>query len=140
MRISAFVAVALFAAAPALAASMPMDTPTDIGSVNAVCTGVGSAENDPRWTAYPVRVVFSNGGAQFLSGVHLTLNQDGKTLATVDCDGPWVLLKLPKGDYRVTATLTGQPGGKPHSADFSTSGMGAQQRVEIQFPKVEANQ
>ena len=140
MRISVFFAVALFAAAPALAASMPMDTPTDMGGVNVVCTGVGSAENDPRWAAYPVRVVFSNGGAQFLSGVHLTLSQGGKTLATVDCDGPWVLFKLPKGQYTATATLTGQPGGKPHSRDFSTSGSGAQQRVEIQFPKVEANQ
>ena len=58
-----------------------------MGSVNAVCTGVGSAENDPRWTAYPVRVVFSNGGAQFLSGVHLTLNQGGNTLATVVAPG-----------------------------------------------------
>jgi hypothetical protein len=54
---------------------MPMDTPVPIGSAHAVCTGVGQgAENDPRWASFPIRLEFSNKGAQYLSGVHLDLS------------------------------------------------------------------
>ncbi|HEX3809295.1 MAG TPA: hypothetical protein VHW02_06305 [Rhizomicrobium sp.] len=138
LAISGLTALALTGAARAQG-TMPMDTPTQINGVDTVCTGVGDgAENDPRWAGYPIRVVFSNGGAQFLSGVHLTLS--GKASATLDCAGPWVLLKLPPGgNYKVTATLLAQPGGTPRSMSFTVPSSG-QKRVEVQFPGVNANQ
>jgi len=47
---------------------------TTIGGVDTVCTGIGEeAQKDPRWLAYPVRIEFSNGGAQYLSGAHVEL-------------------------------------------------------------------
>jgi hypothetical protein len=114
---------------------MPMDTPVPIGGVQAVCTGVGQgAENDPRWLTFPVRLEFSNKAAQYLSGVHVDLaSASGKPLGSLDCDGPWVLLGVSQGTYRVTATLLSQPGGGIASATFTTPSSG-QKRVGLQFP------
>ena len=55
-----------------------------------------------------------------------------RTVATLDCAGPWVLLKLGKGKYTVHATLTGQQGGGTASATFSPPAKG-QKRVELGF-------
>lgn len=130
---------ALFAGS-AFADSLPMDTPVPMDGIETVCTGIGSAKDDPRWASYPVRVEFSNGSAQYLAGAHVMLSGGGKTLASFDCLGSWVLFQLPKGSYKVTATLTSQPGGAPRSTEFTTEGAGPQKRVEVQFPKVAANQ
>jgi len=114
---------------------MPMDTPVPIGGVQAVCTGVGQgAEDDPRWASFPIRLVFSNKGAQFLSGVHVNLAmENGKPMGSLECNGPWVLLGVSPGTYRVSATLLSQPGGGAASATFTTPSSG-QKRVELQFP------
>ena len=114
---------------------MPMDTPVPVGGVLAVCAGVGEgAENDPRWTSFPIRLVFSNKGAQYLSGVHVDLaTQSGKSIGSLDCDGPWVLLGVSPGTYRVSATLLSQTGGGTASTTFTPPSSG-QKRVELQFP------
>jgi hypothetical protein len=117
-----------------------MDTPVPVNGVETVCTGIGSGKDDPRWTEYPVRVEFSNGAAQYLAGVHVELASKHGPIASVDCDGSWVLFRLPAGTYRVTAQLTGQAGAQPHSATFTTSGNPPQKRVEVQFPRVAANE
>ena len=36
--------------------------PTTINGVEVVCTGVGSAKDDPRWSAYPVKIVLATTG------------------------------------------------------------------------------
>jgi hypothetical protein len=118
---------------------MPMDNPISIDGVQTVCTGIGDeAQHDPRWLAYPVRIEFSNGGAQYLSGAHVVLSSSGgKTIAAVDCEGPWVLFQVGPGNYKVTATLTGQQGAPPASAEFSPPASG-QKRVVLDF-KMPAN-
>lgn len=124
---------------PAMAdASLPMDSPTTLNGIETVCTGIGSGQDNPAWGAYPIRVEFSNGGAQYLAGAHIVLDKGGKTLTAFDCAGSWVLFKLPAGSYKVTATMTGQGGGTPRSATFSPPATG-QKRVVIQFP-VQPNQ
>ena len=132
-------AFGVLAALPAFAAVLPMDVPTKFGAVEAVCTGVGSAKDDPKWASYPIKLEFSNGGAQFLSGENVKLmNQTGQQLAEFDCPGPWVLLQLPKGSYSVTASIPQQSLG-PKSAKFEMPATG-QKRVEIQFPAAAPNQ
>jgi hypothetical protein len=118
---------------PANADPMPMDQEITMNGIQTVCTGVGSAEDNPQWKAYPVRVEFSNGGAQYLSGAHVMLSSGGKTLTALDCSGPWVLFQLKPGTYKVTATITDQPGAGTRSATFSPPATG-QKRVVIQFP------
>lgn len=116
----------------------PMDTPTTIGGVDTVCTGIGEQAHNPQWSAYPVRIEFSNGGAQYLSGAHVQLaTGGGRPIASLDCNGPMVLFRVRPGSYRVTATLVSQPGGTS-SATFTAPPSG-QKRVVLDF-KVGANQ
>jgi len=120
-------------AGPATADPLPMDNPATINGIETVCTGIGSAQEDPRWKTYPVRVEFSNGGAQYLAGAHVTLSSGGKPLVSFDCSGSWVLFRLKPGTYTVSATLTEQQSSGERSATFSPPASG-QKRVVIQFP------
>lgn len=147
MKFSTLAAVAILSGGiagylwPAHADSyVPMDNPISVNGVETVCTGIGDeAQHDARWPAYPIRVEFSNGGAQYLSGAHVVLSTDGgKTLAALDCAGPWVLFKLAPGNYRVDATLLNNQGGGTRSATFSPPATG-QKRVVLQF-KLQPNQ
>lgn len=118
---------------PAGADPLEMDNPTSVNGIETVCTGIGSAQEDPRWKSYPVRVEFSNGGAQYLAGVHVTLRSGAAELASFDCAGSWVLFRLKPGIYKVGATLREQPDAGERSATFSPPVRG-QKRVVIQFP------
>ena len=134
-------AAVLFAAAmmaPAMPQPMSMDTPVSFGGLQTVCTGVGSAKDDPQWAAYPIRIEFSNGGAQYLSGAHVILSDGGKPVADLNCAGPWVLVKGAPGAYEVTATINGSTA-KATTAKFSL-GTGAQKRVVLRFPDFQANE
>jgi hypothetical protein len=128
-------------ATPALADRMPMDTPVTVNGISTVCTGIGDeAQHDPRWAAYPIRVEFSNGGAQYIAGGHVELKKtSGETLASVDCSGTWVLFQLPAGDYSVTATLLYHPNQPARSASFSPPATG-QKRVVLEFKGVNPNE
>src|SRR5436309_15686483 len=98
--------MAIFASLAWADQPMPMDTPTTIGGVDTVCTGIGDeAQKDPRWLAYPVRIEFSNGGAQYLSGAHVELaTAGGRPILSLDCQGAWVLFRLQAGTYKISAT------------------------------------
>ncbi|HEY2007994.1 MAG TPA: hypothetical protein VGH23_03320 [Rhizomicrobium sp.] len=122
-----FAATATMMATNALAVQ---DTPTSINGIDTVCTGVGSAKDDPRWKAYPVKIVLATTGGADLANAHVTLARGGQTLVETDCDAPWVLFKAPPGQYTATATLIGGSG-QSHSASF-TSGA-AQKEVNILF-------
>ncbi len=136
MRIFLMTAITVFSTLATVAMAV-QDTPSVSNGVETVCTGVGSAKDDPRWSGYPVKVVFSNGTREFVAGEHVTLSRGGQTLVETDCDAPWVLFKAPAGKYTVTATLDGGAG---HSADFSTDGGGKQKRLDISFAKPPGNQ
>src|SRR3954465_5815749 len=106
------------------------DTPVTINGVEAVCTGVGSAKDDPRWAAYPIKIVLATTGGANLANAHVTLNKGRQEVAGLDCDAPWILFKAPPGAYTATATLIGGSG-RSNSASF-TSGT-AQKEITITF-------
>ena len=121
---------------PAHADPLPMDKPVTVDGIETACSGIGDqAKENPLWKSYPVRVEFSNGGAQYLSGAHVTLSQGGKTLTSFDCSGAWVLFKNLKvgTTYKVAATITDQPGAGEKSVSFTPPASG-QKRVVIQYP------
>ena len=122
-------ALASFAMNEALAVQ---DTPTTINGIETVCTGVGSAKDDPRWSAYPVKIVLATTGGANLANAHVSLSKGGKEVAGLDCDAPWILFKPPAGGYTATATLIGGSG-QSHSANFTTAGSGAQKEITIMF-------
>jgi hypothetical protein len=110
------------------------DTPMTQNGIETVCTGVGSAKDDPRWSAYPVKIVLATPGGANLANAHITLAKGGKPLVQTECDAPWILVKAPAGSYTATASLIGGSG-QSHSANFTTSGSGAQKEITIMFAR-----
>jgi hypothetical protein len=108
------------------------DTPVTINGVEAVCTGVGSAKDDPRWSAYPIKIVLATTGGANLANAHVTLTRGRQEVAGLDCDAPWILFRAPPGAYTATATLIGGSG-RSNSASF-TSGT-AQKEITITFAR-----
>ena len=138
-------AIAALAAAPALAKEepaaeapaptvLPLDAAQTIGDAEVACTGIGQTRADPKWATFPVRLEFANPRAEYLVGAIVTVSDArGRGLFTVSCDAPWVLLRMPPGSYRVSATLTGAPNARPRSAPISPPRSG-QTRVVLTFP------
>ena len=112
------------------AAQAVQDRPVTIGGIETVCTGVGSAKDNPAWSAYPVKLVFANPAGENLAQVHLLVMRAGRPLVETECDAPWLLMKLPAGSYDVTATVAGNAGSRMGKASFTTKG-GAQQTVNV---------
>ena len=135
MRAFAMTAAAAFFPLTILAgqALAVQDTPTTINGVETVCTGVGSAKDDPRWAAYPVKIVLATTGGANLANAHVSLSQDGKDVTGLDCDAPWILFKPAAGSYTAAATL--KVGGGTASQTFTTDGTGPQKEITLTFAR-----
>lgn len=105
--------------------------PATIGGIETVCTGVGSDKDNPAWSAYPVKLVFATPNGLDVAKEHVAVLQGGVPLVETDCDAPWVLMKLPPGDYSVRAMA---PDGGAQTVAFSTNGEG-QQTVTVTLPQ-----
>ncbi len=125
-------AVALGVVGAATAAFAAMDEPFTVGDVTAVCTGVGSAKDNPEWANYPVKLVLANGAGENLANAHFTVTRDGKEVLKTHCGAPWLLLKGPAGNYAATA-MVAESGPATRSASFNL-GAGAQKEVTLMFP------
>lgn len=114
-----------------------MDKPVKVSGIETVCTGIGSAQTDPRWKTYPVRVEFANKARRYVSDADVVLAKaDGTKLAAFFCPASWVLFKLPAGDFEVTATVAPGPGGTA-SQRFTAPATG-QKRVVLVFTSAAA--
>ena len=125
-------AVAIGLTMAATAAFAVQDTPFTAGGVTAVCTGVGSAKDNPDWPSWPVKIVLANSAGQNLAAAHFIVASGGRTLLETDCDAPWLLLKAPAGNYTASAMIVGGSGAS-RSASFTTSGSGPQKELTITF-------
>ena len=118
---------------PSAIQSVALDSQTVIGGVDVACTGIGETRNDPKWSAWPVRVEFSNAQHAYETDAAVALiDAKGKTVLKASCEGAWLLLKPGPGAYTVFARLTDRTA-KPRSARFQTPAHG-QIRVVIEFP------
>lgn len=108
------------------------DQPAIQNGVETVCTGVGSAKDNPAWSGYPVKLTFSNPAGEYESMEHVSITRNGQPVLETDCDAPWLLIKAPAGSYDVHASLPGS--GRTASANFSTAGSGGQKTVNLAFP------
>ena len=125
-------AVAIGLVCAATAAFAAQDTPFTANGVTAVCTGVGSAKDNPDWKGYPVKIVLANRAGENLASAHYTVTNAGKTVLETDCDAPWLLLKAPAGSYTASAMIVGGSGAS-RSTSFTTSGSGPQKELTITF-------
>ena len=123
---------ALFAVAAQAEGPLALDNPVMVSGIETVCTGIAQTRDDPRWTAYPVRIELSNTEAQLVADAHVVLAKpNGAKLAEFDCPASLVLFKLSPGRYKVTATISPTPRGTA-SATFNAPSKG-QKRVELVF-------
>ena len=112
------------------AVRLPFDTPTMIDGVETVCTGIGQdSRADPRWNAYPLKVVLAGEGGQYLGEAQVNVAAKGEIKMDVRCGGPWVLFKLEPGRYTVTAAINGNTARS--IAYVSPTGQG---RIVLRFP------
>lgn len=94
---------------PAVAQDLVLDRPTMVANIEAVCTGAGlDAREDPRWSAYGLKVEVAGEGGKYLGSESVALRKDGNSLLTVTCAGPWLLFRLPPGRYEVEARVGSQ--------------------------------
>jgi len=90
------------------ATKLPFDTPTMVDGMEAVCTGIGQdSRADPRWNAYPLKIVLAGEGGQYLGEADVNVAAEGETMMDVRCGGPWVLFNLESGRYTITAKING---------------------------------
>jgi hypothetical protein len=142
MRSNIQAAAAVIAAAAVLAPAMlasaepvavPIDGEASINGIGVGCTGVGESKLDPKWIAYPVRVEFSDASNAYLANEVLTVqNAGGAELISVFCEGPWILLKLAPGTYRIEGRVQGTDA-KTETATLRPPSHG-QMRVVLKFP------
>jgi hypothetical protein len=83
-----------------------------VGGVSYVSGGVGTSSIDRLDSLakdFNVKLVFALKSGEYVSDVRVTI-ADAKGGAVLDAtsEGPWLLIKLPAGAYRIVATLGGQ--------------------------------
>jgi hypothetical protein len=123
---AALVALLAFAGAAAAqgeAQGLPLDQTTTIGGIDFACTGIGQEKQDPRWTAFPAKVEFADLQGDLIADEILSVtNAKGEVLATVKCEGPWILLRpAAPGVYHVKGSFP-EGNAPPQSGMFSIPG------------------
>lgn len=122
----------LFAGTALAATALPPDRPVHIGTVDAVCTGVGlDSRLDPAWSSYPLKIEIAGRAGQYLGDVALTISRDDQEVVAVQCDGPWMLFRLLPGRYQVKAQTEGQT--VQSGAVVPGTGQG---RIILRFPEL----
>jgi hypothetical protein len=105
----------------------------EANGIKYACAGIGKvSRNDLRWPAFPVKLVFAAANGDFLGDPDVTVTDaSGKTVFSAQCNGPWVLIELAPGSYKVHAT--GQKG--QYAKDFPiTVSAGKQTSKTVRLP------
>ncbi len=77
--------------------------------------------------------MFAGPGGEYLGDEVLSVSTSGgRRLATVSCEGPWILLRLAPGRYTVTARPS-DPAGGARSATFNAPRSG-QFELTLRWP------
>jgi hypothetical protein len=88
------------------------ETIQTVGNISYVSGGVGTESQDrlnSLTKEFNLKLVFAMKSGGYVSGARVTLaDAGGKTLLDTSSEGPWLLVKLPSGRYRVMATLSGK--------------------------------
>jgi hypothetical protein len=96
----------------------------EANGIKYACAGVGKASRgDPRWASFPVKLQFAAANGDFLGDPAITVSDSsGKQVFQAQCNGPWVLIELAPGSYKVHAT--GQKGAYAKDFDLAVKANG----------------
>lgn len=113
---------------------LPLDKTTTIAGIDFACTGIGQEKQDPRWSAFPAKVEFADLQGDLIADEILSVsNARGETLATVKCEGPWILLRpAASGVYHVKGSFP-EGNAPPQSGMFSIPG---RVHLVMRFPAI----
>lgn len=108
-RLARLAAAALLAPAACLtAAAQPVQEPP----VRALSGGIGSDESEQlrgQQDKFSATFVFARPGGEYIAGVNVRITRaDGTMVYENPSAGPWLLIDLPPGSYRVQADHGGQ--------------------------------
>lgn len=118
-------AIATTLAAGALVALSALPAPAE---VTAQCSGIGEEERAAaEGIPHTLRLVYAQPDGHYLGGIETRISGASGELISVRCPGPWVLVDLPDGTYRVSATFKGQT----KSAQVTISGGARRQQVIV---------
>jgi hypothetical protein len=98
------------ALAGAVAAVAPAQAVTDpeqnYQGISYACTGIGlESRADPRWGAYPAKLVFAERTGGYLGDIRVAIDDAaGNRVFEAHCLSPWLVVNLPPGSYRIDAT------------------------------------
>jgi hypothetical protein len=129
----ALAVIATLSAPLAALAQSGGDPILEANGVKYACAGVGKASRgDPRWTSFPVKLEFAAANGDFLGDPAVAVtDSSGKQVFQAQCNGPWVLIELPAGSYKIHAT--GQKG--QYAKDFPiTVKTGGQTMKTVRLP------
>ena len=104
---SALLFATLLLPTSALAQSPALDEgqPMMVNGIETVCTGTTTdVRDDPKWRDYSLRLEFTGKDGQYLGDETVNVSGNGRSVS-VHCAGPWVLMKLPSGSYKVSADV-----------------------------------
>ncbi len=100
---------AVLAAAVALLATAGPAGPARADTIYE-CSGIGLEAREAAETVpHTLRLEFAQADGHYLGGVEASLSDArGNEILAVRCPGPWVLLDLPDGTFRVSASFEGK--------------------------------
>jgi hypothetical protein len=125
--------IALLTVGVARGALCAPDPEQTSGGIRYACAGVSEeSRTDPRWSGYPVKLVFAAADGGFLGDVSVTIAGTGGEVFSARCLSPWLLVDLPPGRYEVEAVAR-----QSHRQTFPLAvGAGAQTERTTRFAEI----
>jgi hypothetical protein len=126
--------IALLAAGIAQKAFSAADLEQNYEGVRYACAGVSQeSRDDPRWSSYPLKLVFAAADGGFLGDVKVKIGDaKGDTVLQAHCLSPWLLVDLAPGSYKIEA-MSGQD--SQQSFPLSVDSRHQQERT-TRFPEI----
>lgn len=131
--LSGLIGAGMTAMPSSAAEKIPTDQPLTYNGHEYACTGIAESRLDPRWSRYPLKLVFVGAGGAYLGDVDVRIMRpDGTTAMRVHCPSPWLVADLPAGRYEVDAVANGR-----FRQTLSVNvGRTAQARHVVRYPEI----
>ncbi len=108
----AYGVAAVFLGAASLASASNEGVVQTAGNITYVSGGVGTESLDHLGSItsdFNLKLIFALNSGEYLSNVNVAITDaKGQSMVDTTSEGPWFLARLPKGNYRVVATVAGK--------------------------------
>jgi hypothetical protein len=110
------------------------DAEQTYNGIRYACTGIGSeTRDDPRWPAYPAKLVFAAADGGYLGDVAVRVNDAaGTPIFEARCLTPWLFVQLDPGKYRIDVVARQS---YRQTVEMTVGSSGQSERV-VRFPQI----